>query len=99
MSTHHVLRQALGDEARLHHLPEQALSAKARLQPAAAVRVLDDELVHPPVFVAAVRQVPPDDERNALLTQLLARDLQGVRLVLQLHQHRRVHANLERACA
>jgi hypothetical protein len=40
----------------------------------------------------SIRQVPPDHERDLLLPQLLDGDLQRVRLVLQVHQHRRILA-------
>ena len=37
--------------------------------------VYNDELIHAPVLVASVREVPPDCEGDLLLPQLLHRDL------------------------
>lgn len=39
----------------------------------------------------AVRQIPPHNQRDLLLAKLLDRDLQRIRLTLDIHQHRRVH--------
>lgn len=52
-----------------------------------------------PVLVPAIGQVAPNSERDLLLVQLLDRNLQRIRLALQIHQHRRIHADLQRACA
>lgn len=51
-----------------------------------------DELFDRPILVAAVGQISSDFDRNFPLPELLHRDLQRVRLVLDVHHHRCVHA-------
>lgn len=47
----------------------------------------------------SVRKIPTNNERDLLLPQLLDGDLQRIRLALEVDQHRRVHADLQRARA
>ena len=57
---------------------------------------MNDELVDAPVLEAAVGQVPPHDDGDLALLQLLHRDLQRVRLALQLDHDRGAHGDLQR---
>lgn len=53
--------------------------------------VSDDELVHPPVFIAPVWQVAPDDDGDLSGLELFHGDEQGICLPLQFDHHRGTH--------
>lgn len=54
------------------------------------------QLLTRPILIPPIRQIPPHRQRNLLLIQLLYRNLQRVRLPLQIHQHRCIHTDLQR---
>ena len=59
---------------------------------------INNQLIYPPILVAAIRQVSTDDYWNFPLPELLLGYLQRVRLALQVHHDGRVHADLKCPC-
>ena len=56
--------------------------------------ITSEQFFASPVFVPAIWQIPPNDQRDLLLVQLFDGDLKRVRLAFQVHEYRRIHTDL-----